>query len=82
MAHAPGRPTAREKPVYRAPLTAILTATALDWRGPPKDQFIFPAGENELLLVYGLLGPCGGARRARCRCDSLLPRFRVGRESR
>ena len=25
---APGRPTAREKPVYRAPLTAILTATA------------------------------------------------------
>ena len=26
---APGRPNAREKPVYRAPLTAILTATAL-----------------------------------------------------
>ena len=25
---APGRPTAREKPVYKAPLTAILTATA------------------------------------------------------
>ena len=25
---APGQPTAREKPVYRAPLTAILTATA------------------------------------------------------
>ena len=38
-ARAPGRPTAREKPVYRAPLTAILTATALllveTFRSPP-----------------------------------------------
>ena len=38
-ARAPGRPTARKKPVYRAPLTAILTATALllveTFRSPP-----------------------------------------------
>ena len=39
IARAPGRPTAREKPVYRAPLMAILTATALllvgSFRSPP-----------------------------------------------
>ena len=42
-------------------LVKLLGPGDRDRRGPPKDEFAFPAGKNELLLVYRLVGPCGGA---------------------